>query len=263
MLTHAVAQRFDRRMGSGRTWPCLLACESHADSNIEVVAKFSAGCDRGIGGLVAEALSAILAADLDLPVPEPYLVGFDDDFLDTIPVEQEATAERLRRSTRIAFGSKKLPPGFSVFPSGKVVPVASRQQAVEIFAFDCLIANPDRRPNNPNLLYDGRSFAIFDHELAFMSEGIIGWQPPWAVGALQSLGHSHILFRALSGRATDLTRLQGAWEALSDKRFAEYEASLPPEWQDDNGVTAGILAYLHNVRDNIRPALAEVVRVLA
>jgi hypothetical protein len=263
MLARLVAQRFDKRMGSGRTWPCLLACDVGGDSDIEVVAKFSAGCDRGIGGLVAEALGAMLAADLDLPVPEPYLVVFDGDFVDTIPAEQAAVAERLRRSARIAFGSKKLPPGFSVFPSGKTVPVASRQQAAEIFAFDCLVANPDRRPNNPNLLYDGRSFAIFDHELAFMTEGIIGWQPPWAAGSLQISGHTHILFTALSGRAIDLSRLQGAWEALSDSRFAEYEAVLPPEWQDDNGVAAGILAYLHNVRDNIRPALAEVVRVLA
>ena len=77
MLDMVIAVRFDRRMGTGKTKPMLLACTAPDGSDVEVVAKVSAGCERGVGGLVAEAIAAMLAADLDLPVPEPFLVRLD------------------------------------------------------------------------------------------------------------------------------------------------------------------------------------------
>lgn len=46
MPAHAVGQRLDKRMGSGWTWACLLAGGVGSDGDIEVVAKFSAGCAR-------------------------------------------------------------------------------------------------------------------------------------------------------------------------------------------------------------------------
>jgi hypothetical protein len=70
VLDLVTASRFDRRTSSGKTWPCLLSCTRADGDETEVVAKFSAGCERQVGGLVAEAIAAILAADLDLPVPE-------------------------------------------------------------------------------------------------------------------------------------------------------------------------------------------------
>jgi hypothetical protein len=205
----------------------------------------------------------MLAADLDLPVPEPVVVAFDDDFIQTLPGAAGAVVDRMRRSIRLAFGSAKLPPGFTVLPVGKSIPPTIRQQAAEIFAFDCLIQNADRRPENPNLQFDGRSFAIYDHELAFMTEGIIGWQPPWLAGSLHGTQSRHALFAALAGRQYDWSRLDGAWETLSRKRLAEYRAVLPPEWTANNTVADQALAYLAQVRDNVRPALAEVARVLA
>jgi hypothetical protein len=264
MLELVTAERFDRRMSSGKTWPCQLDCVRTDGSNVELVAKFSAGCERRLGGLVVEAIAAMLAADLDLPVPEPLLVSFDNDFIQCLPAAQAELAQRLRASSPVAFGSSKLPPGFSVPPIGKTIPVAVRQQAAEIFAFDCLIQNPDRRPDNPNLLFDGRSFAIFDHELALITTGIIGWQPPWKVGSLQAInGDRHVLFAELSGRTYDLTRLEGAWQAITDQRLENYRKALPVEWVDDAGAAGQALGFIAELRDNIRPALAEIVRVLA
>ena len=206
----------------------------------------------------------MLAADLDLPVPEPFLVSFDEPFIQCLPPAQAELAARLRASSPVAFGSSKLPPGFTLLPTGKSIPVAVRQQAVEIFAFDNLIQNPDRRPDNPNLLFDGRSFAIFDHELAFMTEGIIGWKPPWQPGALQAInGNAHVLFTGLSGKNYDLSRLEGAWQAVTDQRIQHYRHALPAQWKEDSGVADQALGFVAALRDNIRPALAEIVRVLS
>jgi hypothetical protein len=265
MLDLVIATRFDRRVGSGKTWPCLLSCTKADGDEVEVVAKFSAGCERQVGGLVAEAIAAMLAADLDLPVPEPLLVEFDAEFVELIRLRDPALAERAGRSVPVAFGSTKLPPGFAVLPRGKSVPQTLRPLAVEIFAFDALIQNPDRRPENPNCLLDGRSFAIFDHELAFVMRGIIDWRPPWEPSGLEMIKgpNRHVFFSDLQGKAADFSRLRGAWQAVSDARLQEYRQALPGAWRDSRAIADEILDYVAKVRDNIDPALTEIARVIA
>lgn len=258
MLDLVTAVRFDKRMGSGKTKPILLACADGDGNEVEVVTKLSAGLERGLGGLVAEAIAAMLAADLDLPVPEPFLVRMDRDFVAGLPDAEIRTLAS--HSAPVAFGSKKLPPGFSTWPIEKAVPRNLRNAAAEIFAFDALIQNADRRAGNPNCLCDGKSFAVFDHELAFVTEGIIGWRPPWEAGALEH--YRHLFKDSLRGGEINLGRLAGAWEAITDVRLAEYQSALPLEWLADGGVTQNVLGYISNVRDNIQSAMAEIVRVL-
>lgn len=267
MLEQVTAVRFDRRMGSGKTWPGLLSClrSGSEEDEVEVIAKFSGGCERQVGGLVVEAIAAMLAADLDLPIPEPVLVEFDSEFIGLIRLCDPALADRVERSVPLAFGSTKLPPGFAVLPRGKSVPQSLRAAAAEIFAFDALIQNPDRRPENPNCLLDGRIFAIFDHELAFVTHGIIGWRPPWEAGGLDMIkgANRHVFFADLQGKSFDFNRLMGAWQAVSDARLHEYRQALPPAWGGGSEVADQILGYVAQVRENIEPALAEVRRVLS
>lgn len=263
MLDEIIATRFDRRMQNGKTCPCLLSGLRDGNEEIEVIAKFSAGCERGSGGLVAEAIAAMLATDIGLPVPEPFRVSFSPDFADLAP--DSTVTHYLRTSVPVAFGSKKLPPGFSVPPSDNAIPRSLRDQAAEIFAFDMLIQNPDRRPDNPNCLSDGRNFAIIDHELAFMTTGIIGWQAPWKVGGIDRLNSAshHVFFAGLTGKPPDFSRLENAWAAISDARLAEYQAVLPAVWVGNGEVAKEILDYITQLRDNIKPALAEAARVLS
>ncbi|MGH8556989.1 MAG: hypothetical protein ACRESZ_05905 [Methylococcales bacterium] len=44
------------------------------------IAKFSAGCERRAMALAVEGITAMLEADLDLPIPEPFCVQVDDEF---------------------------------------------------------------------------------------------------------------------------------------------------------------------------------------
>ena len=82
-----------------------------------------------------------------------------------------------RRSNPVAFGSKHLPPGYTSWPLGKSIPKDALVTAAEIFAFDVLIVNDDRRPENPNCLFSGSSLAIYDHEAALFTKGI------WVMGS--------------------------------------------------------------------------------
>jgi hypothetical protein len=151
MLSHVTAVRFDGRVQSGRTAPCRLTCEAEDGAEVEVVAKLSDGCDRKVTALVMEAIAALLAADLDLPVPEPFLVALEPEFIAGLP--DATVAAMARRSSPLAFGSKHLPPGYTSWPVGKSIPKDALAMAAEIFAFDALIGNDDRRPVNPNCLF--------------------------------------------------------------------------------------------------------------
>ncbi len=264
MLDLITAVRFDGRVQTGRTAPCRLTCETAQSVEVEVVAKFSAGCDRGIGGLVVEAIAAMLAADLDLPVPEPFLVEMTPEFVSTVP--DIRVAEMIRRSSPIAFGSKHLPPSsYTTWPVGKAVPRDALATAAEIFAFDALVANDDRRRENPNCLFSGANLAIYDHEMAFFMEGIIGWRPPWETGSLESIRQTgrHVFAEQLRGKPLNFERFAGAWLAVSNERLSAYRAALPAAWAAAHSTADGALNHIARVRDNIELALQEVRRVLA
>lgn len=264
MLSHVTAVRFDGRAQSGRTVPCRLTCEAADGTEVEVVAKLSDGCDRKVTALVMEAIAAMLAADLDLPVPEPLLVVLEPEFI--ADMSDETVAAMARRSNPVAFGSKHLPPGYTSWPVGKAIPKDAIATAAEIFAFDALIVNEDRRTINPNCLFSGASLAIYDHEMAFPpTEGLIGWQPPWMIGSLASLKQTqrHLFSEQLCGKVVNFDRFAGAWLAVTDERLAAYRAALPDAWNVANQHAEQALLYIGQVRDNIEPALQEVRRALS
>jgi hypothetical protein len=54
--------------------------------------------------------------------------------------------------------------------------------ATDIFAFDALIQNVDRRVTNPNLLTVGSTFYVYDHETSFsFLQAILPPPQPWIV----------------------------------------------------------------------------------
>lgn len=125
-----------------------------------------------------------------------------------------------------------------------------RPLAAEIFAFDLLIQNPDRRRDNPNLLWSDDDLFICDHEQAFsFLMGVIGWQPPW-VGLGADFMRHHVFFQQLTGLEHDWSRMAGALDALTDARLEEYIEAVPTEWRTDNQATEQIADYLRKARHN-------------
>ncbi len=267
MLDSLIATRFDRRITKGRTGPFLLECENAAGDAVEVIAKFS-GPQLPVEGLLREALCALLAADLGLPVPACYCVHLRPDFLAALASTHGAEAAVLAAAVPVGFGSAKLPPGFSAWMRGRSIPKGMQQGAAEIYVFDLLVQNPDRRPENPNLQSKGERFGIFDHELALVTEGILFWRPPWEQGALPALGapDRHVLRQGLRGFVPDFARMIGAWEAVADGRLAAYRAALPMEWTSTPKLAAtadAAMGFLRELRNNLHPAMQEITRTLA
>jgi hypothetical protein len=256
------ATRFDRMMSNGRTRPMLLVCDGQ-EGEVELVAKFSEGCS--VGGLIREAMTAMLALDLGLPVPPPYLVELSEDFIDTIP--DSTVAALLRKGDRFGYGSRRLPDGYAAWiePAARMS-AELEQEALDIFALDCWLTNGDRHVKNHNLLTNGKGFAIFDHELALMTDLNLFWKEPWQVKALDGSRppQEHVFFGHLRGRAAyPIDGVSARFAALTDERISEYAGALPPSWAAEAQTVATARTFIMSLRDNLAPAGTELKRALS
>ena len=119
VLEFVEANRFDRAMAKGRTSPLLLAGERRDGSEVELVAKFSAGNGLGVDGLAREAIGAMLAIDLDLATPEPYLVRIGVEFVKQVITTSATSGALLKNSVPVGFGSRRLPNGYVAWMPGQ------------------------------------------------------------------------------------------------------------------------------------------------
>lgn len=262
MLTRIVAYQFDRPATRGRTQPIFLTCLDAADEDVEVVAKLSSRCDEKAVNLAREAIAACLAADLGLPLPRPYLVDLPAVWIASVtdaPVRQALSA-----GCPVAFGSRLVGRGFTVWNQGMRLHPVMVPAALGILAFDGITANPDRRSDNPNCLVRGEELRIFDHELTFTHHLTIPSRKPWQAGSMNYLMSpgSHIFRDKLRGQELNFAPIRAAWAALSDGRIASYGATLPLEWAGIEASVTSAVQLIKDARDRIDDCLAEVQRVL-
>lgn len=262
MLTRLSPIEFVRPATAGRTRPSVIVCERPAGEPVEVIAKFSAGCDQGVTNLAREAIAACLAGDLGLPVPEPFLIDVPAQWADLVRDPERHAI--IRSSAPVAFGSRHITGQYVAWTRGHRIPDAMLATAAATFVFDAITGNPDRRTENPNCLVKGDEIRIFDHEMAFTQSLVLGWRPPWTPGGLKHLERrgSHILREQLRRRAIDFGPIRRAWLALSDRRVAAYGQALPAEWAAADAAARQALAQIREGRDEIDGCLAEVKRVL-
>jgi hypothetical protein len=262
LLTNVVATEFVRRVTNGRTQPLILTCERVDGSTVEVVSKFSAGCEEGVTHLAREAIGSCLAADLGLPIPEAFLVEIPPDLADAIP--DAVVGAKIKGSSPRAFGCKLITGGFSGWGSSSKISATMLPIAAAIFVFDAIIQNPDRRGINPNCLVRGDELRIFDHELAFAHRLVIGWRAPWLAGGLNSLETpgNHIFREGLRQQVIDFGAIRAAWTGLSNDRISAYEGVCPAEWAEADAAISAIVSLIRDARDNIDGCLTEIQRVM-
>ncbi len=224
-------------MTSGRTKPAVFLCEDlDGNSAGEFVVKLRGGIDAGVAGLSCELLSSLLAEKLGIRTPDPAIVEINPAIGALLGTRDSEMARIIRNSGGLNFGSEVLVGGYSVWPIDKSVPASLKLQAGEIFSFDALTQNPDRKVNNPNFLWKGEEIFLIDHELAFSFLYQIGEQAdPWSLqGSAVDFLNDHVFYRELKGQEIDLARFQGALEALSDDELAGMFDQIPREWNNDS-----------------------------
>ncbi len=262
MLPRITAVELIRPTTQGRTKPAFLTCITQDQSEVEVITKFSAGCDQKEVNLAFEALASCLAQDLGLPIPKSFIVNIPPDFPATI--KDVNYRNIVERSSPVAFGSLKCEPGFTVWSASNKLSDAMMSVAEAIFAFDGIVQNPDRRSDNPNCLVKGDRLVIFDHELCFDTSIVLGWRAPWLLGGLDLLGQpgKHIFRKELRGRVSDLAHVRDAWLNISDARLDAYRVKIVATWPTTAEKIDRGLSLIRDARKNINGCIAEILRVL-
>lgn len=268
MFDSVVAMTFHKPMANGKTKPCLLdAYNISISENIEVVTKFAAGCEEKAFTLVIEAFANFLACDLNLPIPQSKLVNLTDEFLDAVNIDPPLK-HMMINSKPFAFGVERLPTSYSTLTNPLFALTQEQlQSALEIFIFDMLIKNPDRKIGNPNCLTNGKTFAIFDHDLSLRPK-VFSWdKDPWEDQYMEATEEyrKHIFFSSLKGKSEslDTSDFISAWKNLTDERLGEYIGAIPNEWLITcNDRANQVLDFIKSLRDNIDQALFIIREVL-
>ena len=266
MLPLVTATRFGRKAENGRTRPPILFCDQENNpEEIEVYVKLRGSPELTSTGLMCEGIAALLGRDLGLPVPEPFAVEITDEFVSA--VGEAAEAPLFRSSVGLSFGSKAMYPQFAPWAPERVMPIPMRATAADVFAFDAMIQNPDRRHNNPNCKVRDEELLIYDHDLAFdFLSGVLFWKPPWQQGGVDFLcGQSptrHAFFDALRGMPHAFDRLVDAWGKIDVARLNGYMAALPAEWIPAGDAAERILGYLADLKSHLPETIMEIRKAL-
>lgn len=212
--------------------------------------------------MARESIGASLAADLGLPVPRPYFVRLEPEFAES--VSDATVRQKLGASSPVAFGSLRVPNQFAAWAKGNLITDTMVPDVAGILMFDAIIQNPDRRDGNPNCLVKGEELRVFDHELAFMTDQLLLWTPPWKLGGMNWVAApgAHIFAGGLKGRVIDYLPIKNRWGSLSDARVAEYQITIPGEWAGSEAAVQAACKLIRDARDNIDACLNEVRRIL-
>lgn len=250
-IVELTATQFIKPMSTGRNRPLLLGCEDSAANAFEVVVKMR-GKEMDARAQTAELVAAQLADDLGLQVPQAAVVDIPAGF-HTIIAEKDLAA-MVKSSPGLNFGSVNLGAGFTTWPPGRNPAGAQRDQAADIFAFDTLIQNPDRRAVNPNLWARSDKLGVYDHEQAFsfLTLPILGGTPkPWQAAkqpkSFQFL-EQHIFYRSLRGGRLSLGPIEENLGRLTGKQIQGYVDTVPAAWREGNDFCDQLAEYLAEAR---------------
>ncbi|HVR35537.1 MAG TPA: HipA family kinase [Methylomirabilota bacterium] len=250
-ILYLAANQFIRPMGAGRTCPVLLGAGDGEGKTVEVVTKLR-GPELSVKAQIAELVAAPLAAHLGLEVPEAAVVDVPAGFEAIVPQNHAAA---FRASPGSNFGSVHLGTSFTTWAVGRAPAGVQRDQAAEIFAFDLLVQNADRRATNPNLWSRSERLGVYDHEQAFsfLHLPIMGGPSrPWVLadqaGAFRFM-ESHAFYPSLRGAKLNLGPFEGRLAALSDEVIEGLLKAVPAEWQQGNDLCAKTADYLREARE--------------
>ena len=73
----------------------------------------------------------------------------------------------------------------------------------------------------------------------------------------------HVFYGGLKGRDVSWDRIQGALEAIDDRRFGMYVDAIPGDWRNNSrGAAERIQEYLQQARDHSKKLFQKIREVL-
>jgi hypothetical protein len=237
-FTKLQATRFERPMHRGLNHPMLIRA-ADVESGVEylVVLKCNAGYSTQPLARNREVLSYLIARRLEIPTPIPVMVRIPQNFF-WFASEHPKHSELLAKSEGWNFGTIHLGKGWKPWLSSSAAKKIAPLQIEDAFSYDAMIQNPDRKVDNPNLLWKDNQLMVFDFDKAFGYNQLHRTHPrPWqSIISLLQLP-SHCLFPHVKKikRGKNFVG-QSLWDLIEEWKLAEKPSDLaslfPSEWRD-------------------------------
>ncbi len=234
--------RYVKPLREGGSLPAIVETDGG-----ELFAVKFLGAGQGQRALVAEALAAALAVELNLPAAEPAIVRLDEGFgrSEPHPEIQDILRKSHGENFGLAFISAALP--FDPVVNRDIDP----ELAANIVWFDALITNIDRTPRNVNLLVSNGQIWMIDHGAAlYFHHRWEGWQERVQSRFPQIKDHV-LLHLAGDLRAAD-TRLR---PLLTGEALALAVEQIPASWLGDEELFADIESHRQAYADYLSARL--------
>ena len=168
---------------TGTTQPNVIRGICHQTQvKSDYVVKFRAAQRMSPEANARELVAAFIAMELDFNIPPPAIINVSPDFVEVMrgrPNFQSAS-----KSLGFNFGNEYMKEGYQALVRGQKIPAELLERLKDLFAFDVLISNSDRRIDKPNFLTNGKQELIFDHELAFSFTLLLSFvrnKEPWLI----------------------------------------------------------------------------------
>lgn len=227
------------------------------------VVKFIGSSRMSAKSSCRELLGCWMAKELEIPVVEPVIVNISEEFVNTI-IGQKGYQSALK-SMGFNFGSI-YQEGFSEFPQTNfVLSNALIEQAKAVFMFDMFISNADRGAGKPNILSDGETLLLLDHELAFSFADILPFlrnETPWVLGAAEKeMYTSHYLYSFLNKQEINFEPFTEKLVVINNAFWDKALSLIPKAWQTEE--LSDIRNHLDSIIANRASFSAHLTKILA
>lgn len=253
-LVRLTGSRYVVPLREGGSLPAVV----DTDGDGSYVVKFR-GAGQGPKALIAEAIVAMLAEQLRLPVPRPAIVDLEDGFGRGEPDPE--IQDILRGSVGANFGLEFVP-GALAFDPAVDLKLVTPEFAADVVWLDAYATNVDRTARNTNLLVAGQRVWLIDHGAAlFFHHRWPGWQERIQSRFVQIA--DHVLLHVAGDLQAADARLR---PQLTDSVLTQIVAHVPDEWFGDEPEFAdlpaqrqGYVTYLSKRLNGERSWLQEAV----
>jgi hypothetical protein len=261
MLPRLMAVHLHRFLSSGRSKPAVFGCiDAHGNPAGDYVVKFCAALDTGTRAAANELIASQLADHLGLLQPQAAVIQIHPDLVRLLIAQRPDFATVIRGSTGLNFGSKFLT-DVATWPTGRPLPEAMLFNATQVFAFDALISNDDRRYTNPNVLIRGDDIFVIDHEAAFSFLYLVSTEEAsWEVKYRRSLTQ-HVFYFQLRRQPIDLSVFMARLAQLGGTELEGIIRKVPNEWRYDG--LGRISDHLQGARDHAAEFSKQLMERLA
>lgn len=198
----------------------------------DYIVKFRGAPRMSVEASERELLGCFIAMQMEIPVVSPAIMEIDESFADSL-IGRDCHSVA-HNSLGKNFASKNLREFITLAVDQPLNP-HQIDCAKEIIAFDVFISNTDRTYQKPNMLTDGQTIVILDHEIAFsfiLQLPFARNPTPWLLrdNEMQLIQH-HCLLKKANAKEFDFDGFVNRFDNLNYAFWIKAQSLIPEEWQ--------------------------------